>query len=419
MQNHQEAQTLPAIAIRDQRVKTAIACDAPDRVPFIPTTNNFNALHYGVSIEAAMRDNRVLIPAYLQFLKDYDPDYAYMPGFFPIDAMETAGYTNARWPGAYYGLPENTPYQFVDASYLQEDEYDTYLKDPTAFLVQRVLTGKYKNFPALAYLNAPSLCMQSILSLAPLGIPAVKETLLNMIKAGEEVQDALGRMTELAMSAVNAGYPVFGASVVCNPFDDFADNVRGLIDTCMDIVNDPELVLDAAMRWGDATIPGTIALTKMTHQSVVFVPLHCGMENFMSIDNYRKVYWPPLKRLIEALVGAGLTPFVFCEGKYDNRLETIADVPKGKVVYLFEDVDLKRAKKILGGTACIAGGMPTRLLLEGGKPDKVRDQVRRVIDDCAGGGGFIMTNSLALDYCERELMEAWHEETVLYGRYAK
>ncbi|MDO4572807.1 MAG: uroporphyrinogen decarboxylase family protein [Clostridia bacterium] len=407
----------PPIALRDIRVKTAAAGGTPDRVPFIPTTNNFNALHYGLSIEAVMRDNRVLIPAFLQYLKDYDPDYAYLPGFFPIDAMETAGYTNARWPGPYYGLPEDTPYQFVDASYLQEEDYEPFLRDPSAFLIQKVLTKKYKNFPGLAFLSAPCLAGQSILSLAPLGLPPVRETLMNMIKAGEQVQDALGKMTELAMAAVKAGYPVFGASVVLNPFDDFADNVRGLIDTCMDIVNDPALVLEAAMRWGDATIPSAVMLAKMAHQEMVFVPLHCGMENFMSIENYQKVYWPPLKRLLNALIEAGLTPFVFCEGKYSNRLETIADVPAGKVIYAFEDVDFKRAKAILGGRACIAGGMPTQMLMEGGRPETVRDQVRRMLDICAPGGGYIMSNSLALDHCERALMEAWHEAVLEYGQY--
>lgn len=408
---------LPPIAVRSMRVQTAVACAQPDRVPFIPTTNNFNALHYGVSIEAAMRDNRVLIPAVQQYLKEYDPDLFNTPAFFPIQPMETAGYTNAKWPGPYYGLPENTPYQYVDACYLQDDEYGTYLKDPTAFLVQRVLTGKYKNFSALAYLSAPVLCGPSILSLAPLGIPAVKETLLNMIKTGEQVQEALAGATALAMSAVEAGYPVFGASTICNPFDDFADNVRGLLDACMDVVTDPELVLEAVMRWGDVTIPNAVMLAKMMHQQYVFVPLHCGMDNFMSLENYQKVYWPPLKRLLHALIDAGLTPLVLCEGKYDTRLETIVDVPRGKVIYFFENVDMERAKEILGGTACIAGGMPTQLLMAGGAPQKVRDQVKRMMDICAPGGGYVMSNSLALDHCERELMEAWHEATVDYGTY--
>jgi len=32
------------------------------------------------------------------------------------------------------------------------------------------------------------------------------------------------------------------------------------------------------------------------------------------------------------LADMGITPYVFCEGKYNTRLEILSDVPKGKVV---------------------------------------------------------------------------------------
>lgn len=47
---------VPPIEVRTMRVKAAIECREGDRVPFVPTTNNFNALHYGVSIYDVMKD---------------------------------------------------------------------------------------------------------------------------------------------------------------------------------------------------------------------------------------------------------------------------------------------------------------------------------------------------------------------------
>lgn len=406
-----------ALITRNKRVQDAVACKESDRVPFIPAMNNFYALHYGVKIQDAMHDNRVLIPAVMQYLKDYDPDLVGGLAYFPIAPMETLNYANAKWPGEFHNLPENTPYQFIDKTYLKDEDYDTYLDDPTAYLVNHVLAGKYKNLPGLSLLKVPDLCGQNILALAPFGLPIIKETLLTLIKAGEEIQSSLKNTTELTMAVLNAGYPVYGASCVCNPFDDFADNVRGLLTTCMDLLEDPEKVEEAVRRWGDVTIPSAVAKAKMMHQNYTLIPLHCGVDNFMSLDTYNKYYWPPLKRLLTALIDADITPVVMCEGKYYTRLETLADVPKGKIIYLFEDVDFAEAKRILGGIACIAGGMKTQYLMTGGSVQRVEDETKRILDICAPGGGFIMSNSLALDYCERSLVEAWRETLSKYGNY--
>ena len=116
------------------------------------------------------------------------------------------------------------------------------------------------------------------------------------------------------------------------------------------------------------------------------------------------------------LIDADITPVVLCEGKYHTRLEILTDVPKGKVIYLFEDVNLAEAKKVLGGIACIGGGMPTQYLMSGSK-ERVIEHTKRVLDTCAPGGGFIMTNTLALDHAERGLMEVWHESVLKYGNF--
>ena len=48
-------QGLPPIALRGMRVEQAVALQEPDRVPFIPTWNNFYQLEYGVSFGESMR----------------------------------------------------------------------------------------------------------------------------------------------------------------------------------------------------------------------------------------------------------------------------------------------------------------------------------------------------------------------------
>ena len=91
------------------------------------------------------------------------------------------------------------------------------------------------------------------------------------------------------------------------------------------------------------------------------------------------------------------------------------DVPKGKVIYSFEKVDMKRAKQILGGTACITGNLHTPLLAPGGKREQVVDATKRLIDDCVPGGGYIMSCSMTLDNVDLELLRAWKETTFTYN----
>lgn len=218
------------------------------------------------------------------------------------------------------------------------------------------------------------------------------------------------------MHLIQKGFPVWGNAVASHPFDDFADNIRGLINTVMDMKTDPELLAEAVDRYTDVSIESAIGLCKMSHSDSLFIPLHAGVDEFMSPDDYVEYYWPPLKKMINAVVGAGITPFVFCEGNYFTRLDVIKDVPKGKVVYLFEKQDMAKAKKALGDVACVAGNFDTNLLMYG-TTEEVTEETKRLLDICAPGGGYMMSNSISLDNAKKENLIAWYEAVEKYGKY--
>jgi uroporphyrinogen-III decarboxylase len=83
---------------------------------------------------------------------------------------------------------------------------------------------------------------------------------------------------------------------------------------------------------------------------------------------------------------------------------------------MFEKVDIARAKKVLGDTACICGNFPTTDLSFGSKESVIED-TKRMLDICAPGGGFIMNCSIVLDNYKEELFDAWYETTMKYGAY--
>ncbi len=212
------------------------------------------------------------------------------------------------------------------------------------------------------------------------------------------------------------GFPLGAAGAQTCPFDMFSDNIRGLINSISDIYARPDKLMAALDYMTEICIRNAVGTAKALHLDYLFIPLHAGVDEFMSRENYRKFYWSGLQKLIHALVEIDVIPYVFCEGKYNRRLDIISEVPKGKVIYMFEEVDIVEAKKTVGQTACIAGNLPTALLAYG-KKERVVEETKRLLDACAPGGGFIMDCSIVLDDAKRENMEAWEETTREFGKY--
>ena len=109
----------------------------------------------------------------------------------------------------------------------------------------------------------------------------------------------------------------------------------------------------------------------------------------MSVEQYKRFYWPTLQALLVGLADAGLSPFVLVEGESTSRLEIMADVPPGKVCYWFDHVDMPKAKEVLHGKVCIAGNVPISLLTVG-TPDEVRAYCKNLIETVGCDGGFIL-----------------------------
>ncbi|MBR5571739.1 MAG: hypothetical protein IKV99_03760 [Oscillospiraceae bacterium] len=405
-----------AFVARAARVKTAIALGTPDRVPFVPTMGNLVALEYGASVKEAMTDQSTIIPALDRLLEDIKPDYFYTPDFFPKNTLDILRPININYPGKTPEFGDNFTYQVADHTFMEDDEYDVFLKDPSAFLMHRVLAEKYEALAGLKLLNPYNLCGATVMGFASLAAPPLVGALEAMLAAGKATQAYIGSSVAVNMHLIRKGFPIWGSAVASAPFDIFADNIRGLLNTVMDLKTDPELLAQALDRFTDVVIADAIALAKMSHSDSVFVPLHIGVDEFMSPSDYEQYYWPSLKKLLCALVAADLTPFVFCEGNYYTRLNCIKDVPKGKIVYLFEKQDMAKAKRELEGIACVAGNMSTATLMHG-STEQVVTETRRLLDTCAPGGGYIMSNDISLDNCKRENLAAWYEAVEKYGSY--
>jgi uroporphyrinogen-III decarboxylase len=121
--------------------------------------------------------------------------------------------------------------------------------------------------------------------------------------------------------------------------------------------------------------------------------------------------------MVMKLIENGITPYLFYEGVWDNRLKYLAELPKGKTVGWFQNSDIFKVKEVLGETICIVGGMPNSLLVSG-TTEEVRERTRKVCHVVGKGGGFIMCTTVGeMSGCKPDLVKEWVESTRKYGVY--
>ena len=125
-------------------------------------------------------------------------------------------------------------------------------------------------------------------------------------------------------------------------------------------------------------------------------------------------YWPSLRKLIIGLVNEGLVPQLFAEGAYNERLEVISDVPKGKVVWWFDRTDMKRAKETVGKVACLRA--MCRWISCAPAPLK-RSKPTAGTSSRRGGrdGGFILSTGAGIQGSRKENVKAMIEFCKAYG----
>jgi uroporphyrinogen-III decarboxylase len=402
---------------RVTRFIKALSLEEPDRVPVILPAGSFPIYHAGMTLKEAMYDNTKLCQAYRKFFREFEADTFSSPAMVPPGKiMELIDSRSSRWPG--HGLPDDASMQqFIEGEYMKAEEYDVLLKDPSDFCLRYYLPRTLGVLAPLAMFSP----LTHILGmpnrfLAPAVMPEVQKAFQAIIDYGKEMVKWQAPLIAFDREALAAGYPMFAGGQSHAPFDILADTLRGTRGIVMDMYRQPERLREAMEMLTPINIDCGLRMSDASGRPVVFFALHKGDDTFMSDAQYEKFYWPTLRRVILGLIEKGCVPMLFAEGKYDNRLEMIGDLPAGKVMWHFDRTDMARAKKILGDRACIAGNVPSSLLRTG-TPQAVKDYCRKLIETCGEGGGFILTGGASIDKGNPDNLRAMMAAAEEYGVY--
>lgn len=403
---------------REKRVNDAVALKEPDRVPVMTKSGFFPAYYAGITCREAMYDSNKVIKAWSKFLEDFEPDMADNPFStrFIGALLDALGCRQLLWPGN--GLDENAYYQFVEGEHMAAEEYDELIYDTTGFLFRtywpRIFT-ELKGLEKLPPLDDIFSYYMGLSKFAAFGTPEVQAAMEALKKAALKARELIEGAAAWALRSRELGFPLQAGALSQAPFDTISDFLRGTKGTMLDIFRRPEKLIQATERL--LPIMLRIGLSaKERGVSRVFIPLHKGLDGFMSQDQFKTFYWPTLKKLIEGLIEGGCTPMVFWEGDVTRRLEIIGDIPRGKAIYSFERTDMVAAKDVLGDVVCLKGNVPLSILIMGSS-EEVKGYCKKLIDVVGKGGGFILDSATNLDDANPENVKVMYEFTKEYGRY--
>jgi hypothetical protein len=386
------------------RYVTALYNGKPDRVPLRVFAEEFAAKYCGyTNYEVACNHE-------LQF--DVNRRFAVETG---IDSIQTNSIVNwfgmqkaLGWKGITFpgiGLPVNAVNQWSEPvteeeAFLKADEYDQFIDDPTAFLLN-VWLPRFTT-----HLGRPG---------EPVSF-AHNMSLINGILAYDLFFDTWRAKTA---ELVQAGIVPAVSSVLKAPLDILGDKLRGYVNLCFDLHERRDKVIAAC----EALMPHLFSLVAGSADPERNIPsivwMHRSSVPFIARQDFADIYWATLKPIIGELWARGQQLVLYAEGNWDHHLYSFAELPEKSVIFHVDKTDLAAAHRVLGDKFCLSGGIPNGLLANG-TPAQVRAACRKAIDTAARDGGYIMdASALIMDDARVENVKAMIDFTLDYGTYSQ
>jgi len=197
-----------------------------------------------------------------------------------------------------------------------------------------------------------------------------------------------------------------------------AVELRGPKELCKDLHMRPdwirelyEMLTDHALTWIEGLPTDYVDLVEIAG--------HIG--NFVSPKTYEKRIMPFDKRVVKALHDKGIPTSYHDCGMVMHVIELIAKTGTDCIETLTPppfggDVDLSKAKAMVGGKVCLIGGFH-QSLIERGPVEAIERRVRECIDSAADGGGYILYNTDHFFEAPLENLRAYVRAARKYGKY--
>ncbi len=283
--------------------------------------------------------------------------------------LTTTPRRDSAFPTAENRIAPDGTMTHLQTPFMKPEEYDQLIADPKSYIANVLLPRKY-----------PYLYESRDAAKAALKVFAEEQVDLFVMQGAfnsKFMAEAYG-----VHSCVNAG------CMINTPLDHLFDYFRGFRGTLTDLRRQKDKIpaaLDAIWEYRSAA---QVAAPFDTSKGFAFQP--CHIPAYLSPKQYKELYWPYEKKLIEWVASNGGKIYLIMEGRWENIMDCFLEAPKDSLVLGVDDDDFLKVHEVLGDRQILAGGLKladTRLKTF----DQIKDDVKRVIDTCAPGGGFLFS----------------------------
>jgi len=289
--------------------------------------------------------------------------------------------------------------QHPNTHMMEPEDYDDFIEDPYATIVETCVPRVYKN---LDYKKDPVRAMF-----------AISQAIECQGKA-----DAISTQVSKRL-ADKFGYPSMprgGGGYA--PMDILSDQLRSFTGISVDIRRirgKVKAALDAVypLNYKKCLPPD---MSKYTRDAYVNYPLH--MATFMREKDFAELWWPSFYRQVTDFASLGIRSGAFLEDDWTRFLDYVQDLPTGTQIR-FEYGDPKLFKEKLGKKHVISGGFPIKYLTTLTKAEII-DKTKEWLDIMAPGGQYIFgfdKGPLVFNDINLENLKAVVETVLEYGVY--
>lgn len=387
---------------RMKRYVTAMRNGKPDMIPIRPFVAEFTAKYAGYTCQEVTHDYDKAFAAARKCAADFDWDAVVGNMVYVWTGLtEAIGTKYYAVPGIH--ISADTGFQYLEPSeenaFMKPDEYDQLIEDPTGFLFNVWLPRISRDVNAMGEQTS----MRNNLSFLKGGM-----AMLSYFNAFG-TQAALLRKESGTVSAISG--------ILKAPLDIIADKMRGYLGLVGDLMERPKKVMAAC----EALMPHLTHVALSGADPDKNVPIgfwmHRGCVPFVTMEHFKKFYWPTLKPIIEEIWSHGHQVLFYAEGNWNAHLDSFAELPAGSIVYHVDKADIFETHKKIGDKFCLSGGI-SNTLLSFGTPEDVRQCCKKVIDGVAGDGGYILdAEAIMQDDTDVENIRAMTDFVREYGVY--
>jgi uroporphyrinogen decarboxylase len=223
-------------------------------------------------------------------------------------------------------------------------------------------------------------------------------------------------MQELAVENDGVNIPWVG----CGPFNT-ASYLRRLEYLLMDPYTNPDFYHRYLAYCAERNLRYSLPTTAAEPDMIAMGGNVAGSD-LVSKEYFDEFVLPYERRYVQGIQNTGVPVLYHNCGHIMTLLESYVDMGLAAVESFspppLADADIGEAKRRVGDSIILMGGINHKHLLEDSSPNEVQKVTRKVVEECKPGGMFILGQADYLEEkCKLENLEAMIETAIRYGKY--